>query len=282
MKIAALLYMPVLHQGFIKFLKDGGEKIDTIFLISEKTVYSFDAELASLFEKDLRAVAASEMKIAISALGLGKKVEILDEKNLHGYDSVVIPEDDIVERVLTGLYPLIVPVKKTWFLRWDKKTVLSERAVIANATISLEKFDSEVMVKAFKVAEKSSDWWRQVAAIIFPTQGEPIVSFNHHLPHEQAAYIFGDPRSVSKPGEDIHLSTAIHAEAGAIAYAARRGISLEGACIYVNTFPCPPCAWIIRESGIKTVYYCEGYSLLTAAEVFQSAGILLVFVNVPK
>jgi deoxycytidylate deaminase len=280
MKTTIALYMPALHQGYINFLTREGRKADTIFLIDEKLFKKDDPDLEWLFEKDLRAIPAVEMQKVLVSLGVSNEVKILDENNLQGFETVIIPDDDIVEKILSKFYPSVSPLKEDCFIRWGRKTVLSQRAPVADATISFEEFDKEMMLKSFALAQKSLDWWRQVGVILFPLNGEPIETFNRHVPHQQAPYIYGDPRTNFKPGENIDLSTAIHAEAGAIAYAARKGISLEGASIYVTTLPCPPCAWSIREAGIKKVYYCEGYSLLGVVEVFKSSGISLIFVDV--
>jgi dCMP deaminase len=279
---AIVLYLSALHKGCIDFIVSNGSLNRTVFLIDEILFKETDPDLQWLFEKDLRAVPAMQMQKAISALGVCKAVKILDEKNLLEFNTVIIPDDDIVEKILSKFYPTITVIKHDWFIRWGKKTVLSQRVPVPDATISLDEFDKAVMIKSFAFAKKSSDWWRQVGTIIFPVKGDTIESYNRHVPHEQAPYINGDPRTNFKPGEHIDLSTAIHAEASAIAYAAKKGISLYGASIYVTTFPCPGCAYLIRESGIKKVYYCEGYSLLSAAEILKPAGVSLIFVDVPN
>lgn len=51
----------------------------------------------------------------------------------------------------------------------------------------------------------------------------------------------------------------IHAELNAILYAAKRGISIEGATMYVTVSPCADCAKAIAQSGIKTLVYCVEY-----------------------
>ncbi|MBU4501803.1 MAG: hypothetical protein KKA79_04370 [Nanoarchaeota archaeon] len=53
-------------------------------------------------------------------------------------------------------------------------------------------------------------------------------------------------------GEGIELCPSIHAEIRAITTAAREGISLDGATIYLaEWFPCDNCAKSIIESGIS-------------------------------
>lgn len=50
-------------------------------------------------------------------------------------------------------------------------------------------------------------------------------------------------------------SRAVHAEANAIAQAAKHGISCDGASIYVTLEPCLSCLKLIISAGIKEVFY---------------------------
>jgi dCMP deaminase len=50
-------------------------------------------------------------------------------------------------------------------------------------------------------------------------------------------------------------SRAVHAEANAIAQAAKHGIATDGASIYVTLEPCLYCLKLIISAGIRTVFY---------------------------
>ena len=50
-------------------------------------------------------------------------------------------------------------------------------------------------------------------------------------------------------------SRAVHAEANAIAQAAKHGISTQGASIYVTLEPCISCLKLIISAGIQEVFY---------------------------
>ncbi|AFZ20310.1 deoxycytidylate deaminase [Allocoleopsis franciscana] len=50
-------------------------------------------------------------------------------------------------------------------------------------------------------------------------------------------------------------SRAVHAEANAIAQAAKHGISTEGASIYVTLEPCLSCLKLVISAGIREVFY---------------------------
>lgn len=51
----------------------------------------------------------------------------------------------------------------------------------------------------------------------------------------------------------------IHAEMNAIIWAARKGISIEDATIYVTLEPCSECSKNIIASGIKRIVYLKSY-----------------------
>jgi dCMP deaminase len=73
--------------------------------------------------------------------------------------------------------------------------------------------------------------------------------------------------------ESRHCIRTSHAEQNAIANAARFGVALEGATIYVHMTPCYTCAKMIINAGIKRVvcnldYHAGGRS----KEIFQDAG----------
>jgi len=51
----------------------------------------------------------------------------------------------------------------------------------------------------------------------------------------------------------------IHAEMNAIIWAARKGISIEGATIYVTLEPCSECSKNLIASGIKRIVYSKAY-----------------------
>lgn len=55
-------------------------------------------------------------------------------------------------------------------------------------------------------------------------------------------------------------SRAVHAEANAIAQAAKHGISTGGASIYVTLEPCLSCLKLIISAGIKEVYFETGFN----------------------
>ena len=73
---------------------------------------------------------------------------------------------------------------------------------------------------------------------------------------------------------DGHCIATIHAEANAIASAARFGISLQGATIYCTHSPCKTCAKLIASAGIEEFVYAVPYKKdLTPIAFLESLSI---------
>ena len=58
---------------------------------------------------------------------------------------------------------------------------------------------------------------------------------------------------------DGHEQATVHAEQNAISDAARRGVSLDGATVYITHFPCINCAKILAAAGIRCIQYHHDY-----------------------
>lgn len=59
--------------------------------------------------------------------------------------------------------------------------------------------------------------------------------------------------------ENGHCVRTIHAEANAIVQAARNGVALDGAEIYITASPCYNCFKMIANAGLRAIYYGEFY-----------------------
>ena len=67
----------------------------------------------------------------------------------------------------------------------------------------------------------------------------------------------------------------IHAEAGAISFAARHGVSLNGASMYLTHAPCLDCAKLMINTGIVEVVYDIPYRKTDGVDLLRSVGILV-------
>lgn len=66
---------------------------------------------------------------------------------------------------------------------------------------------------------------------------------------------------------------AIHAETNAIAYAARNGVAVAGATMYVTLSPCYSCAQLMIAAGLHRVCYDKQYRDPAGIELLQQAGL---------
>jgi dCMP deaminase len=76
--------------------------------------------------------------------------------------------------------------------------------------------------------------------------------------------------------EDGHCVATIHAESNAIIQAARNGVRLEGADIYVTASPCWNCFKMVVNAGVKNIYYGEFYR---DERIFKAAQELKIHIS---
>jgi dCMP deaminase len=74
----------------------------------------------------------------------------------------------------------------------------------------------------------------------------------------------------------------LHAESNAILKCAKDGSSAEGAYLYVTMSPCPECAKLIIQAGIKKVFFRDKYRLTEGLAVLKRAKIPCVQLKVKE
>ncbi len=270
-------YVPVLHEGYRKFFT----KYD-----GPKDLYIFGPDITAEFPqlaKEIRQLEPALMQKAIEALGIFEKVEVLDvagAKVLNTKNSeVILPDEDVSRELAEKYFPDAHKTFDPIFLRWDKHNAQKEKEVMPDRRITKDEFHRNVLKQAEQEAEKSSDIWRHVGAAIVKNGEVVLTAYNKHPLSPHSPYTSGDPRGNWGRGEHMELATFLHAEAGIIAEAAKRGLVLEGADMYTTVFPCPPCAKIVAYSGIKNLYCGGGNAILDAEDVLKSKGIKIIFVE---
>lgn len=98
----------------------------------------------------------------------------------------------------------------------------------------------------------------------------------------------GSPSGMPHCDEAGHLmlngscARTIHAEQNAIIQAAKHGMSIQGADIYVSHTPCYTCAKFIVTAGIKRVFCRSPYSSDRGIELFRQAGVSFEFVGLEQ
>lgn len=75
------------------------------------------------------------------------------------------------------------------------------------------------------------------------------------------------------PTLDRGCKVAIHAEANAIAYSARHGVSVQGATIYTTLMPCYACSQLIIAAGLIRVVYDRSYRDPAGIDLLRRAGL---------
>lgn len=81
--------------------------------------------------------------------------------------------------------------------------------------------------------------------------------------------------------EENHCVATIHAEANAIIQAARNGVNIDGATLYVTASPCWNCFKQLANAGIVRVVYGEFYRDERSLTIATQIGLELVHVPLP-
>ena len=283
MKQILIAYVPVLHRGYQEFFAKYEQS--ELYILDKEELLDFE-ELEYL-KKDIRVL---DLSLAVQAVKSWNIFNIVKSIKLSEIDQLIDSEvqfvftnDDIGHFIANKFFAKTVNKKfESIFLRWDKNLMSSQNEVPKGVMISKEEFEQKSMIKAFVEAGKSSDWWRHVGGVISKNGQVIMAGCNQHLPTNDQQYKNSDPRISYTSGVGADFSSSIHAEANLIALAAKKGIALDGAEIFVTTFPCPVCAKQIAVSGIKKVYYAKGYAVLDGLEILRAFGVEIVLVQFPK
>ncbi len=294
MSEVVVAYIPVLHEGYRRFL-DAHARDRPLCLIGPELYVDYRP-----LAKDIRGLDAELAAAAIAAWGICSQVSVLDERSAarlaEGSPSITLPDEDVSHQVVERFFARCEVRYDTAFLRWDKSR--SVRLLVPGAAsqtgaaghtsaatgtgaarMGATEEIADIAAAAQAQAGTSVDWWRQVGAAIRFADGTIAAAANEHNPHRLSAYAVGDPRSNFFKGVGLELSTATHAEARLVAQAARDGVSTDGAVMYVTDFPCPPCAKLIAASGISKLYFRDGYAVLDGQDVLEAAGVETVQVD---
>ncbi|MDO9353908.1 MAG: deaminase [Solirubrobacteraceae bacterium] len=277
MSDTVVLYVPVLHEGYRRFLAAHA---------TGKPVHVIGRELHADYRplaKDIRALEPALVRDAIASWGIASTVEVLDEAGARALaetrSSLTLPSEDVSYAVVERWFARSEVTYDTAFLRWDKRKSVELLVPGARPVSDADEAFAGLAAAAEAQAGGSIDWWRQVGAAIRFADGTVAAAHNALNPTPGAAYAVGDPRSNFFKGVHLELSLATHAEAKLIADAAREGRATAGATLYVTDFPCPPCAKLIAGAGIERVYFRTGYAVLDGEDVLRDAGVELIDVS---
>jgi len=142
----------------------------------------------------------------------------------------------------------------------------------------MDKWDKRFMEMASLVATWSSCFKenRQVGAVVVRDKRILTTGYNGASSGIVSCKDKGECLRVKlniESGTRQEICYAVHAEQNAIIQAAKIGVSVEGATIYVTHQPCSICAKMIINSGIKRIVYKEGYPDDFSMQLFEEANI---------
>jgi len=132
------------------------------------------------------------------------------------------------------------------------------------------------------VAERSTCNRAKIGAVI--VKDRSIISTGYNgapagLPHctDVGCLIY---TSINPDGEEEqNCFRTIHAEINAIAQAAKHGVSIDGADIYITASPCYHCLKVLINVGIKNIYYLKPYKIEKIKELLELSKVNLIQIN---
>lgn len=278
MESVVVLYIPVIHRGYVDFLERHASPDWGCVLVGKNALVALGPDMDYVLRKDaaIRGLDESLVRWFIRSRRWYRSVETLDPTRT--YRSVlfaVTPDEDAAQLAVKRFFPNATVTFDTHRLRYDRIGTKREDPVPA-ATCTSDHAARILMGAAVREAGKSKDWWLSVGAIIARDSVPILAAYNAAALDPDLVNILGDPRSAFSRGVNTEDTLAAHAERQLVARAARNGISLLGADAYVTHFPCVPCASDLCEAGIKRVFFKQGYSRLEAAELFQANGVEII------
>jgi Deoxycytidylate deaminase len=136
-------------------------------------------------------------------------------------------------------------------------------------------WNSYFMQMAHVVAGRSTCLRRQVGAVI--VKDKQILSTGYNgspsgLRHCDEVGCLRQNLSVPS-GERHEICRAVHAEQNAIAQAAKHGVAINGAVLFVTHQPCILCTKLLINVGMKRVVYRYAYPDALAVEMANEAGL---------
>ena len=115
----------------------------------------------------------------------------------------------------------------------------------------------------------------KVGCVAVTTSNKVIQSYNETLPgevHCQSGECVREKMGYIG-GQRIEIVCSLHAEASVVAKAAKAGVSLKAAKVFVTTFPCYICSKLLVKTGIGRLYYMSKYGGNEGQVFFQAAKI---------
>ena len=141
------------------------------------------------------------------------------------------------------------------------------------------KWDARFMNIAKEVAEWSTCLRRHVGAVIVKDKRIVATGYNGApagvTTCADRGFCLRDKEKIAS-GTRQEICYATHAEQNALVQAAKLGISVDGATIYVTHQPCVICTKLLINAGIKTIVYGYTYPDEFSLKLLKEAGVNLL------
>jgi len=139
-------------------------------------------------------------------------------------------------------------------------------------------WDSYFMEMAKLASRRSSCLRRAVGAVLVREKRLLATGYNgvpSGVTHCEVTGCLREKLQVAS-GERHELCRGLHAEQNAIIQAALHGVSTKDAVLYCTTLPCIICAKMLINSGVRKVFYLDGYSDSLTEEMLAEVGLELI------
>jgi dCMP deaminase len=128
------------------------------------------------------------------------------------------------------------------------------------------------MKQAFLYATRATCDRRHVGCVL--VRDNRLVSAGYNgslggLPHcDEIGHLYLDGRA--------GCQRTSHAEANAVAQAARMGHATDGCVAYVTTLPCLSCFKLLHMAGVRVIYFAEDYREGYTHQFAEESGVALI------
>ncbi len=236
-----------------------------------------DVSPSQVFERDKHQVSTSDLVIAYLgsfSFGVGMELAYAETNNIPIV--IIYEKDKVISRFPLGIPTLIAEVQfQTYEDALNQlKNVLEQKKIqqLMKKTYQRPNWDEYFLMLAKLAATRSTCLAFPVGAVIAKNRQVLATGYNGspsgtvHCTAQGFCY----PGLSSCDASKTLPSRAVHAEANAIATAAKHGISTAGASIYVTLEPCIYCLKLIISAGIREVFYETVFNSGEKAELRDS------------
>jgi dCMP deaminase len=137
--------------------------------------------------------------------------------------------------------------------------------------------DDTLMMVALTYEQRSTCDRNHVGAVISIDGRIIVTGYNGapagmpHCTHEDMTLYL--PGHEPLPRRDTGCKVAVHAEANAIAFAAKHGLRVDGATLHTTLSPCYACSQFIINAGLVRVVFNRPYRDPSGIDLLREAGI---------